>query len=165
MKNLILNFLILINTYSLSLLAFDMGTVSIKGLSKEMSGKYVTLYLVQAGKIIGTDYTVKKVFSRISTVQVPRNSSSATITEQNVNEIWDNLYVPNFLLAVVHENEQHCLNKYSTSIRFDPATYFNNDEFIQPTETNHSEYSRKFYPISVEDLESLRNGLTFDFSK
>lgn len=163
MKNVFLKLMVLLAAVSLNSFAFDLGEVKITGL-KSYKERYVTLYLVQAGKILGAQQTVRKVISRIGTSKI--NNENIIIPRQNVRESWDNLIVPNFIVAVIHEVPMHALNKHPISQgKFDAAPYLDNNEFIAPTGNNQTEYNRKYQSISISDLAALAAGLSFDFSK
>ena len=116
---------------------------SVKALSVENLDSYsksnVTLYLVSASKVFGAEFTVSKVFKVLKTVPV-NGRSSIDFGPFTIKQNWSSFRNPNAIVAVVHDQPQHALNKHGiidgTPTVFAEPEYQNENERVEPTDSN-----------------------------
>ncbi len=141
---------------------YPIDKIEVTSLNK-YQGSYVTLYLVIGRKLLGPEPTISKVIQVLGTQTIDNNS----ISFRNLEVIDDveNLVVPNYILAVVHTQPSHALNKYplSNARNFEAPEYMKESDKVIKSNENSIEVARKSYSIlSVPDI-SL--GLSIDFSR
>ncbi len=142
-------------------MSFELGEIRLSGLGS-FKGKFVSLYLVHASKILVQDPTIKKVTTRLDTKLIQTEASIFEATQ--VEESWSNFSRPNFIVAVVHNTEDHALNKNPIlNGKFEPAVYENAEDAVEPNTMNTKEFARKYYAIS--SFELLGEGFALDLSK
>lgn len=115
---------------------FIVRPFSVEGLGK-YSKSNVTLYLVSASKVFGSEFTVSKVFKVLSTVSV-NGRSSIDFGELKIKQNWSSFRNPNAIVAVVHDQSQHALNKHGvvdgTPTVFAEPEYQNEGEKVPATD-------------------------------
>lgn len=89
---------------------FIVRPFSVDGLAK-YSKSNVTVYLVSASRVFGAEFTVSKVFKVLGTVAI-NGRSSVDFGEMKIKQNWSSFRNPNAIVAVVHDQPTHALNKH-----------------------------------------------------
>ncbi len=115
---------------------FIVRPFSVEGLGK-YSKSNVTVYLVSASKVFGAEFTVSKVFKVLGTVSV-NGRSSIDFGELKIKQNWSSFRNPNAIVAVVHDQAKHSLNKHGivdgTPTVFAEPEYQNAGEVVPMTD-------------------------------
>jgi hypothetical protein len=136
---------------------FEVERIVVTNL-KNYQGNYLTLYLVHGNKLLGLNPTINKVMQILGTKKI--TSPDVAFDDVRINESTDQVFNPNYVIAVVHSNEKNALNKNpSGNSHFAHPDYLNPDkDKVEATEANKSEIARA--SVRINALQDLNSGLS-----
>lgn len=143
-KSTLTTLVALLMSFSLMARDFEVKPMTIENLGA-YSNSNVTLYLVHASKVFGAEFTVTKVFKILSTTAI-KGKDALSFGPFKIKQNWSSFKNPNAIVAVVHDQAQHALNKHGvldgTPTVFAEPEYQNANEIVAPTEANKKLRSR-----------------------
>lgn len=129
---------------------FTVQPLSVDGLGSYPKAN-VTLYLVHASKVFGSEFTVTKVFKVLTTTAIKGNSE-LSFGPFKIKQNWSSFKNPNAIVAVVHDQPRHALNKHGvidgTPTVFAQPEYQNAGEVVPANEENQKLKARSAATLS-----------------